>query len=348
MKLVLSILLMFVLKINLIIGQNKIDFGLFIANIPNKIEVRIKPNYTISNNMTNTQFTVKWPISSGITSLIDGADVSSFAMAQQGPPYINNGYYYQVWVNTAQGVVALIANQEIVIHSFAYAGLECPIFEIASDPYVYSINGDAYIEMFGANRTGIIYNSTASRAIQETPGIITGEESVNAGTNNIKYSIDTLNLASSYSWNYTGLGASINGIGDTVLISFSSEATSGSLTVAGHNDCGDGPSSSALVINVLHDMSIENNYANNNKEIKIYPNPSVNNVVFIDIEGDTNNFVNIEIFNTLSVLVKIYNINRMTNSTKTIYLDISDIKSGYYLAKVMINNEVFIGKIVKN
>lgn len=347
MKLVLSILLMFVLQINFIFGQNKIDIGLFTSSMPNQMEVRIKPNYAVSSSMTNTQFTVKWPISSGITSLTDGPDVISFMMAQQGPPYTNNGYYYQVWVNIAQGSVVWTANQEIVIHSFTYSGLECPIFEIASDAYVYSINGDSYIAIFGANRTGIIYNPTASSAIQEAPGIITGEEIVNAGTNNIKYSIDSLNLASSYSWNYTGTGATINGTGDTVLISFSSDATSGSLTVAGRNNCGDGPSSSALMINVLHDMSVENNYANNN-EIKIFPNPSVNNVVFLDIEGDTNKFVNIEIFNTVSGLVKIYNINRINNSKKTIVLDICDLTSGFYLAKVMIDNEVFIGKIVKN
>ncbi len=149
-------------------AQNKFDFGIFASSTCNQMEIRIKPNYTGVGVMTNVQFSVKWPVSSGITSLTNGAAVSPYFMDPQyvlpnfPEPLIHNGYYYQVWVNIGQGNISFIANQEYVIQTFSYSGSVSPIFEIAHDDFVINdINGDFYYEL-GADKTGSLYNASAA------------------------------------------------------------------------------------------------------------------------------------------------------------------------------------------
>src|SRR5262249_26111774 len=54
----------------------------------------------------------------------------------------------------------------------------------------------------------------------------------------------------SYTWSYSGIGATINGTGNSVTINFSASSTSGNLTVRGHNSCGDGIASPNFAITV--------------------------------------------------------------------------------------------------
>lgn len=106
----------------------------------------------------------------------------------------------------------------------------------------------------GQNSCG---NGTASPAFAVTvnpypsaAGTITGTATVCQGQSSVVYSVPTISNASSYIWNYTGTGASISGSGNGVTISFSSGATSGNLTVKGHNTCGDGTISANYPITV--------------------------------------------------------------------------------------------------
>ena len=56
--------------------------------------------------------------------------------------------------------------------------------------------------------------------------------------------------ATSYTWEYSGTGATINGTMNSITIDFETNATSGNLTVYGVNSCGDGTVSSGYAITV--------------------------------------------------------------------------------------------------
>lgn len=79
------------------------------------------------------------------------------------------------------------------------------------------------------------------------------EEEVCAGISNVTYSVKEI-PNSNYNWNYSGEGVTIDGDGHQALLSFSSSATSGSLSVHTQNFCGNG---SVLVDNIEVNVSPE-------------------------------------------------------------------------------------------
>jgi hypothetical protein len=79
---------------------------------------------------------------------------------------------------------------------------------------------------------------------------ITGSATVSQGQNLVAYSVPAIANATSYIWSYSGTGATINGTTSSVTIDFSGSATSGNLTVKGHNSCGDGAVSNNYAITV--------------------------------------------------------------------------------------------------
>lgn len=74
------------------------------------------------------------------------------------------------------------------------------------------------------------------------PGTITGPASICPGATNQVYWIHTTLNASSYTWGYTGTGATITQVSDTVIsVDFTNLATSGNISVFGVNaNCGPG------------------------------------------------------------------------------------------------------------
>ncbi len=71
-------------------------------------------------------------------------------------------------------------------------------------------------------------------------GPITGPIKVNQGQTGVPYSVPVIAYATSYIWSYNGTGVTINGSGNSVTLDFDANATSGWLTVAGNNNCGNG------------------------------------------------------------------------------------------------------------
>jgi hypothetical protein len=229
------------------VAQNSIDFGIFASVTANKMEVKIRPNYTENGTryFTNAQFSVRWPVSSGITTITSDPGISPFFMSPQGLPQIDNGYYYQVWVNTGQGAISWAPDQQIMIQSFSFTGSSCPVFEIAHDHFVQNvINGDIYIEISGTSLTGNLYSASARQPAPGTPGSITGPAAFTPGTSGIAYTVGTIANASGYIWLYSGTGITIHGTGNSVTLDFALSATAGQLTVKGRNSCGDGEASS--------------------------------------------------------------------------------------------------------
>ena len=58
------------------------------------------------------------------------------------------------------------------------------------------------------------------------------------GQNNVFYSVPTVSGATSYTWTYSGTGASFSSTSTSLYINFSSIATSGTLSVVANNACG--------------------------------------------------------------------------------------------------------------
>ena len=96
----------------------------------------------------------------------------------------------------------------------------------------------------GGNTCGEGVNSpNHSVSINPLPsfaGAISGTTYLCQGSSNIACTVDPISNATSYTWLFSGTGATINGSGNNVTISFSANATAGNLTVSGHNACGNG------------------------------------------------------------------------------------------------------------
>lgn len=93
---------------------------------------------------------------------------------------------------------------------------------------------------------------TVSTTVPAAAGTITGSTAVCQGQTAVSYSIPAIANASSYTWSYSGTGATITGTTNAITVSFSATATAGNLTVAGVNSCGTGVTSSLpITINTL-------------------------------------------------------------------------------------------------
>jgi hypothetical protein len=75
-------------------------------------------------------------------------------------------------------------------------------------------------------------------------GNISGPPSPCQGAKGVVFSIPEIQGATSYIWEYSGTGASINGTSKQISIDFANTASTGKLTVKGANSCGNGTISS--------------------------------------------------------------------------------------------------------
>ena len=98
-------------------------------------------------------------------------------------------------------------------------------------------------------------NRTASGLVTVNPlptaaGAISGASTVTAGQTAVAYSVTAIANATSYTWVYSGTGATISGSTASMSISFAANATSGNLTVYGANSCGSGAISANFPVTV--------------------------------------------------------------------------------------------------
>ena len=92
--------------------------------------------------------------------------------------------------------------------------------------------------------------------IPAAAGAITGATGVCQGANGVTYSVPSITNATSYTWAYSGTGATIDGSSNAVTISFDATATSGNLTVYGVNACGNGTLSANYPVTVNANLPV--------------------------------------------------------------------------------------------
>jgi len=98
-------------------------------------------------------------------------------------------------------------------------------------------------------RNFVISGTTCAKPF--TAGIIAGAASVCQGQANVSYSVPAITNATSYTWVYSGTGATITGTTtSSPSITFAANATSGNLSVYGVNSCGNGTISVNYAITV--------------------------------------------------------------------------------------------------
>lgn len=235
-------------------AQEVVNIGMFAPAAANTMEVRIQPGYAESGSryLTNAQFTVRWPISSGVSGITAGTPVFPFFFIAQGVPLTNEGYYYQRFATSGGFALTWAAGAEIVVQTFTFTSPPCPLFEIADDAYVKSssVNGAWYIEINGLDKTGGLYQAAAQQPSPGIPGAIAGPLEVVPPQSGVTYTTSGATNALTYAWSYSGTGVSINGAGTSVTLDFSEAATPGNLTVRGVNGCGEGAVSTPLAVSV--------------------------------------------------------------------------------------------------
>ena len=79
---------------------------------------------------------------------------------------------------------------------------------------------------------------------------IIGDSVVCQGQKNVSYNVENMDSIISYVWSYSGIGATIIGSSDNILINFTNNATNGNLIVLGTKMSGSGIVSASLFINV--------------------------------------------------------------------------------------------------
>jgi len=155
-----------------------------------------------------------------------------------------------------QGTSGIVYNIPVISYatsySWSYTGSGATIIGSGTSITInYSLNATSgNISVYGTNTCG---NSTASSLIISlnpiplATGTISGSDTVCQGTSGEPYNIPTINYATSYSWSYTGTGATIIGSGTNITINYSQNATSGNILVHGTNSCGSNADSVFLI-----------------------------------------------------------------------------------------------------
>ena len=135
-------------------------------------------------------------------------------------------------------------------------------------------SGTIYVK--GINQWGEGASSTldiTANLLPDMAGIITGNKTVCQGENMVSYSVPLINNVSSYTW-VLPTGATGTSTTNSIVVNYSNSAISGNITVKGHNDCGDGIVSYAMVtVNKLPIISMTNKTITSGGSVQL--NPSI-------------------------------------------------------------------------
>ncbi|MEI6347594.1 MAG: T9SS type A sorting domain-containing protein [Bacteroidota bacterium] len=111
-----------------------------------------------------------------------------------------------------------------------------------------AISGEITVK--GRNSCGDGISSSLNITINPLPisaGIITGNTTVCQGQSGVTYTVPEITNATSYVWTLPNGATGVSST-NSITVNYSTSAISGDITVTGHNSCGDGVSSSLVII----------------------------------------------------------------------------------------------------
>jgi hypothetical protein len=158
-----SAIVFFFLGLNQIASASQVDIGIFESPTPNKIEIRIRPDFTIASNLpfTGILYTLRWSDPTIVITSLD--EIYPFDIDFDGAVIFEDGYYHQKFfsVNPGPPGTAIPANSERLISSFSYTGNAGAYFELIENEWTLENNGGPSIEILGTEYYGIIYHAFA-------------------------------------------------------------------------------------------------------------------------------------------------------------------------------------------
>ena len=174
-------------------------------------------------------------------------------------------------VNTTaklKGSINVIADTPVIAHGFCWNTTGSPtIADNKVDNGVATVTGSFtdsitglipkttyYVKAFASNGERTVYGNEMQFTVSllpETAGIITGMQTICQGETAVIYTVPEINNAISYTWTLPS-GATGTSTSNTIQVNYTKDAISGTLSVKGHNDGGDGDSSSlSITVNQL-------------------------------------------------------------------------------------------------
>ncbi|MFZ4401949.1 MAG: T9SS type A sorting domain-containing protein, partial [Bacteroidales bacterium] len=169
-------------------------------------------------------------------------------------------------------------------------------------------------------------------------------DSVSISENNVLYTVPVIAGATTYIWDYTGVGATFIGgnitTSDSVRINFSAIATSGFLTVKGNNTCGDGVISANYPIYV---SSVGISEIEKSVNYRIYPNPTKGLIcIEIDFLSEKSELI---IYNLQGETI----FNEMINKSKKqliMEINLNSFPKGIYFVKIKNDKFIKVKKLI--
>jgi hypothetical protein len=167
-------------------SQDQVDIGIFESEDPDTLVIKCRPNYNLASPwaITNIAFTIKWPDTSDVTDLIViTSTVNSFFNLQPQQVAYDEGYIYIVYAMVGTKYVTWAAGMEYPVLELLVnePGGDCTEFEISNDAFTLNnLNGGYWFESLGFDRTGIIYQQTAS--LSTAGGDVSADEEICLGS----------------------------------------------------------------------------------------------------------------------------------------------------------------------
>ena len=223
--------------------------------------------------------------------------------------------------------------------------------------------GTATIRYTVTNNSGCA-NSTTTTVTVNSPPVQPGKFTASAtkvslGQSNVPFTVPLVSGVT-YKWSYSGTGATITGTSNSVLVSFSSTATSGILSVTASNGCGTSiartvainglksltiPSDTTQVAAVIVAQGANLELISLTNELKIYPNPNVG-VANFDFQIDKSGQVKLEIFSiTGQFIARIFEAEAEAGIVQTVLYQHS-LPTGVYYCVMRWSGKMMTSKLI--
>ena len=323
MKRIISFAVIFMFLPYLTFSQQHIDIGIFNMATNNEVEVRLRPDFNITNNfLTNVQFTISWDSASNVA--ITPASIPPYLIDPQGTPVHYDGKAYQIFASSPNCILNWSSGQEYVVLSFAYS--DCVDFEIIKDQWTQINNGDFYVELLGIDHTGVFYKPSADIL----PDVYLGKDTSICVYSDLE--LDAGNPGATFLWSSGETTQKIIVDGATLGVG----SYNYSVTVTTQNGCSS--SDSRLVIidpcTGLNDPTHD--------RIKIFPNPS-HGEIYIDTADKRGNF-HLNIVNICGTEIRSFN---MAIERQYPYkLDLSELTAGLYFLKLSCDDLYYFNRLI--
>lgn len=172
------------------------------------------------------------------------------------------------------------------------------------------------------NQDGLLVKYCISPTIVSLPSFVNAPNTVCNGTPNVLYSVPFISNVL-YNWSYSGSGVTLIQNGDSALLSFSPQATSGTLSVYCSNSNCTQSNVLAIYINASPCLSVSN-FDDQYSNFLLYPNPALNEFI---IRTDDSFLLDI-----MDINGKIFSSKKLQQGNNIISSE--ELNSGYYIARL--------------